>query len=60
VFDPAPRFALTQNEDELQARFQAAGWRSVVSLRSFIFHYRSVTRGEQSKHGRWVFAGAWA
>src|SRR5581483_4118575 len=53
VFDPAPHFALTGNEDELQRRFRAAGWRSVVSLCSFIFHYRSVTRGERSKHGLW-------
>lgn len=53
VFNPNPRFALIQNEDEIQARFRARGWRSAVSLTSFVFHYRSVTRGDKHKHGMW-------
>lgn len=53
VFNPNSRFAMTQNEDELQARFRASGWRSVVSLSSYVFHYRSVTRGDQYKQGMW-------
>jgi len=53
VFNPGSRYAMTQNEDELQNRFQANGWHSVVSLRSFIFHYRSVTRGDNYRQGMW-------
>lgn len=53
VFDPTPPFALVGSEHELQRRFRACGWRSVVSLRAFIFHYRSVTRGERFKRGMW-------
>jgi GT2 family glycosyltransferase len=57
VFDPAPRFALTGNEEELQKRFNRRGWQSVVSLRTFIFHYRSVTRGDRFCHGMWYRRG---
>lgn len=53
VFNPARRFALTDNEWELQRRVRRRGWRNVISLRSFVFHYRSVTRGEEFKHGMW-------
>jgi len=54
VFNPDRRYALTENENELQDRFRSRGWHSLVSLRSYIFHYRAVTRGEQHKHGMWL------
>jgi GT2 family glycosyltransferase len=53
VFNPAPRYAMIGNEMELQRRHLARGWRSLVSLRTYIFHYRSVTRGEKFKVGMW-------
>jgi GT2 family glycosyltransferase len=53
VFNPAHRFALIHSEHELQKRLLARGWHSLVSLSTFIFHYRSVTRGEKFKQGLW-------
>jgi GT2 family glycosyltransferase len=53
VFNPAGRFAMVDSENELQRRLRACGRASVVSLRTFIFHYRSVTRGDKFKHGMW-------
>lgn len=53
VFNPARKFSLVGNEDELQRRFRAKRWRIAVSLRSFIFHYRSVTRGKAAALGMW-------
>jgi hypothetical protein len=53
VFNPSQRFALVDSENEVQKRHRSYGWRSVVSPRTFIFHYRSVTRGEDYKQGMW-------
>lgn len=36
---------MTGQEDELQARWRKKGLKSAISLGSFIFHYRSVSRG---------------
>lgn len=43
VFDPA--YPLTGNEDELQRRWKRRDRRFGYAPASFIFHYRSVTRG---------------
>lgn len=43
----------TLNEDELQARWQKIGLKSGIALSSFIFHYRSVARGDKYKRGQW-------
>lgn len=45
VFDP--KYPMAGNEDELQIRWNQLGFKMGVSLSSFIFHYRSVTRGEK-------------
>ena len=34
-------------EYELQRRWHARGWKSGLSLRSFVFHYRSISRGDK-------------
>jgi len=44
---------MTLNEDELQARWAKLGMKSAISLSSFIFHYRAVTRGDKYKKGQW-------
>jgi GT2 family glycosyltransferase len=44
---------MTGNEDELQARWAKKGMKSGVVLSTFIFHYRSVSRGDKYKWGRW-------
>lgn len=49
--NPTP--LMTLNEDELQARWHRLGMYSAIALSSFIFHYRSVTRGSKYKKGRW-------
>lgn len=51
VKNPTPYTTL--NEDELQARWEKKGMKSVVCLSSFIFHYRAVTRGDKYKRGQW-------
>lgn len=48
--NPTP--LMTLNEDELQGRWRAKGWKTAVCPSSFIFHYRSVTRGPQFCRGR--------
>jgi GT2 family glycosyltransferase len=48
VFDP--KHALTFNEDELQRRWFAKGWKSAIALGSYVFHYRAVTRGDKHRH----------
>lgn len=63
IFRPSnPRFKsgrknptplMTGNEDELQLRWKAKGWKFGVACGSFIFHYRSVTRGVKYAKGRW-------
>jgi len=50
IFHPHLRMG---DEHELQKRFGQRGWKCLVSLRSYIFHYRSVTRGDKFKHGMW-------
>lgn len=52
VFNPANK--MTGNEDELQARWRRRGWTTAVVPGSFVFHYRSVSRGERYKRGRWL------
>jgi glycosyltransferase involved in cell wall biosynthesis len=54
---PNPTPLMTYNEDELQARWAGKGWKSAVCPSSFIFHYRSATRGEEYLHGLWFRAG---
>lgn len=46
--NPTP--LMTLNEYELQSRWHKAGLRSGCCLRSFVFHYRSVSRGD--RHGK--------
>lgn len=53
VFNPAPAYKMVHSEHELQLRFIQQGWYNAVSLNSFIFHYRSVSRGEKFKRGMW-------
>lgn len=53
VFNPHPSYAMVHSEHELQLRFLKLGWPNAVSLTSFIFHYRSVSRGDKFKHGLW-------
>jgi hypothetical protein len=49
--NPTP--LMTLNEDELQARWRAAGKKAAVVPGSFIFHYRSVSRGPRYNKGKW-------
>lgn len=51
-YDPKNR--MTKNEDELQERWLAAGRRIGFVPRSYIFHFRAVTRGDAHKHGDWM------
>lgn len=51
---PNPTPLMTLNEDELQARWRLLGRRAGVCLGSFVFHYRSVSRGERYAKGDWV------
>ena len=49
--NPTPM--MTGNEDELQGRWAKKGMKSGVVLSTFIFHYRSVSRGDKYKWGKW-------
>ena len=49
--NPTP--LLTLNEDELQGRWRNAGVLSGIVLSSFVFHYRSVSRGDRFKKPGW-------
>lgn len=51
---PNPTPLMTLNEDELQARWTAVGLHSVICPSSFVFHYRSVSRGEKFAKGQGV------
>lgn len=51
VFDPRKKMA--GNEDELEKRWRKRGWKIGFVPSSFIFHYRSVSRGDQYKHRGW-------
>ena len=44
---------MTLNEDELQSRWDKKNMKSAISLSSFIFHYRAVSRGDKYKKGKW-------
>jgi GT2 family glycosyltransferase len=44
VFDP--KYVMTGNEDEFQARAKEKGMKIAYTPNSYIFHYRSVTRPE--------------
>jgi len=50
-FNPTP--LMTLNEDELQERWAKKGMKSGIALSTFIFHYRSVSRGDKHKKGKW-------
>lgn len=52
VFDPSCPMA--GNEDRLQDRWKKAGLDFAVVPTSYVFHYRSVTRGDRYKKGRWM------
>lgn len=45
VFDPGR--IMEGNEDELQKRWRGRGWKIGICPDSFVFHYRSVSRGPQ-------------
>ena len=49
-----PKCPMAGNEDRLQDRWAKAGLTFAVCPRSFVFHYRSVTRGDRFKKGRWM------
>lgn len=51
VFDPRKR--MTGNEDELQRRWHRRKMRSGFVPTSFIFHYRSVSRGSRFRSAGW-------
>lgn len=48
-----PKFKMTGNEDELQRRWSQKGRTIAISLSSFVFHYRGVSRkgGTRGKQG---------
>lgn len=49
--NPTP--TMTLNEDELQGRWRKHGRRCMVAVSSFVFHYRSVSRGDRYKKPGW-------
>lgn len=55
VLDPSCPMA--GNEDRLQDRWERVGMTFAVVPASFVFHYRSVTRGDRYKKGRWMRRG---
>jgi GT2 family glycosyltransferase len=52
VFDP--RHRMTFNEDELQLRWKRKSKKVGFIPSSFVFHYRSVSRGDKHKHTGWM------
>jgi glycosyltransferase involved in cell wall biosynthesis len=48
-----PKHKMTFNEDELQRRWSKLKRKVGFVPRSFIFHYRAVSRGDRHKHGAW-------
>lgn len=54
VFDP--KCPMAGNEDRLQDRWEKAGLKFCVVPSAFVFHYRSVTRGDRFCKGRWMRA----
>jgi GT2 family glycosyltransferase len=55
VLDPSCPMA--GNEDRLQDRWTKRGQSFAVVPASYVFHYRSVTRGNKYKRGRWMRMG---
>ena len=51
---PNPTPAMTLQEYELQTRWHKFGLKSGVALSSYVFHYRSVTRGPRYNKGDWA------
>lgn len=51
-----PRCPMAGNEDRLQDRWARAGLKFAVVPSAFVFHYRSVTRGDRFRKGRWMRA----
>lgn len=51
---PNPTPAMTLQEYELQSRWHKLGLKSGVALSSYVFHYRSVTRGPRHNKGDWA------
>lgn len=51
---PNPSPLTTLGEYELQARWRAAGLKAAFCPGSFVFHYRSVTRGDAYRRGAWL------
>lgn len=51
---PNPTPAMTLQEYELQSRWHKVGLKSGVALSSYVFHYRSVTRGPKFNKGDWA------
>jgi GT2 family glycosyltransferase len=49
--NPTP--LMTLNEDELQGRWTKLGYASKIAVGSFVFHYRSVSRGDRYKKAGW-------
>jgi glycosyltransferase involved in cell wall biosynthesis len=49
--NPTP--LMTGNEDELQYRWRRLKYRFGIANSSFVFHYRSVTRGVKHAKGNW-------
>lgn len=52
-FNPDKKHRMTLNEDELQGRWRRAGAKVGIALDSFVFHYRSVSRGDRFRRDRW-------
>ena len=51
VFNPAKKMA--GNEDELERRWRKRGFKIGFVPSSFVFHYRSVSRGDRHKQKGW-------
>lgn len=51
---PNPTPFMTLGEYELQRRWHAAGLKTGFCPASFVFHYRSVSRGDRHKKGLWL------
>lgn len=54
VFNPGHRYRMTLSEDELHKRWRAKGMKIGIVPSSFVFHWRSVTRGDKYKKGLWA------
>ena len=53
VFNPTYRYRMVRSEDELCSQLNKLKIEQAVVCSSFVFHYRSVTRGDAHKHGAW-------